>query len=164
MKKIEYEQKQVIVQKKSVKWKCEICEKEYRDEGDAYTCEKRHKDKEVLSKVEPKFKVGEVVLYKGSDGVNIERIFNVVPVDDYDRWAYTVYQGASMDTVEEEDLTFVCSKEDYMGIVKDITNKLKNKLGILKKNINVELLSNGEFAVSFTMQDDKIPYIKQEEE
>lgn len=98
MKKIEYAKKQVVVQKKSVKWKCEICGKEYRDEGDAYTCEKTHRNKEVLSKVEPVYKIGDVVLYKDRFGVSVRRVFKPVPVDDYTRWGYVVYQGTYIDT------------------------------------------------------------------
>lgn len=164
MKKIVCEQKQVIVQKIFVKWKCEICGKEYICQEDAYTCEKIHKNKEALSKVEPKFKVGDVVLYKeGRFGASVEYIFKVVPVDDYDRWAYTVYKDTYIDTVEESELTFVCSKEYCRKAINDIKNKMKNQLGIPKKNVVVQLLSNGEFDVRFTMKDDKIPVIKQED-
>lgn len=57
----------------------------------------------------------------------------------------------------------MCSKEDYMEATNVIKNKMKNQLGILKKNVSVQLLSNGELEVSFIMKDDKIPVIKQED-
>lgn len=165
MKKIEYEQKQVVVQKKKVKWKCEICGKEYRDEGNAYTCEKIHKNKEALSKIEPKYKAGDIVTFvsKWSGHTRYATIQAVTHSDDYDRWVYTL-SSDSYTAYEENQLIFVCSKEEGKKVKDDLISNVKNKLGIPKKNINVELNCDGSLTVKFETTVDKIPVIKQEEE
>lgn len=166
MKKIEYEQKQVVVQKKSVKWKCEICGKEYRDEGDAYCCEQRHKNKEALSKVKPKFKAGDVVTFVDNwTGVTtVGTIYRVCPSNDYDRWLYQICRSGYCASIEASNLTFVCSKEDLTKIKKDFVDNVKDKLGVPKKNVIVELNPDGTLSVEFKTTVDKIPYIKQEED
>lgn len=165
MKKIEYEQKQVVVQKKTVKWKCETCGKEFKHEGDAYTCEKRHKNKEALSKVEPKFKAGDVVVYVDAwyESTRYCHIYRPTPIDDYCRWGYSVIIDNYVAMKEEEDLTYVCSKKEFDSIIKNIKSKIKEQFGISKNRTSVSLLSNGEFEVRFLMKDDKIPVIKQED-
>ena len=165
MKKIEYEQKQVVVQKKTVRWKCEICGKEYEREGDAYTCEKRHKNKEALNKVEPKFKSGDVVICVDAwDGATKYcHIYRPTPIDDYCRWGYSVFIDNYLTVMKEEDLTYVCNKKEFDSIIEYIKIKIKEQFGISKGRTGVVLLSNGEFDVRFTMKDDKIPVIKQED-
>lgn len=73
---------------KKVKWKCEICGKEYKHEENAHTCEKLHKNKEALSKVEPKFKAGDVVTHvdKWCGSTEYCYIRRPTPIDDYCRW------------------------------------------------------------------------------
>lgn len=167
MKKVEYEQKQVVAQKKSVKWKCEICGKEYTDQGDAYTCEKIHKNKEALSKIEPKFKAGDVVTYvnKWTGLTRIGHIFNAVPVDEYERWAYNVYSNFKdyVILLEESEITPICTKEEYQDIVSGIISKVKKQMGVSKKRVCVTLESNGEFTITFTTKDDKIPVIERKD-
>lgn len=165
MKKVEYAQKQVVVQKKSVKWKCEICGKEYRYDAEAHRCEQRHKNKEALSKIEPKFKIGDVVTFvdKWSGVTTVNIIFRIHPSEDYDRWLYQVYCSGYCESKEESDLTFVCSKEDITKIQKDLVDNIKDKLGVPKKSIIVTLNRDGTLSVEFTTTVDKIPVIKQEE-
>lgn len=166
MKKIEYEQKQVVLQKKIVKWKCEICGKEYEHEVYACACEKRHKNKEALSKVDPKFKAGDVVLYVDAwcGSTKYGHIYRPTPIDDYCRWGHSVIIDNYPVTMKEEDLTYVCSKEEFDSIIKNIKSKIKEQLDIPKKNISVNMLANGEFEVSFRMNDKTIPVIKVKED
>jgi hypothetical protein len=166
MKKIEYEQKQVVVQNKKVKWQCEICGKEYKYEGDAYICEKRHKNKEALSKVESKFKAGDVVIYVDAwyGSTKYGHIYRPTPIDYYRRWGYSVIIDNYPTVMEEEDLTYVCSKEEFGSIIKNIKSKIKEQLDIPKKNVRVSMLANGEFEVSFRMNDKTIPVIKVKED
>lgn len=166
MKKVEYEQKQVVVQKKSVKWKCEICGKEYTLQENAYTCEKIHKNKEALRKVEPKFKEGDVVAYedKWTGRTNIAVIGRITPSKEYDRWLCLICRDNSYEGKEESALAFVCSKEEFNNITENIKSKIKEQFGVPKNRIFVDLLYDGSFNVSFNIRDKKLPVIKVKED
>lgn len=72
-------------------------------------------------------------------------------------------EGGCDITMEEEDLTYICSKEEFNSIMENIKSKIKKHLGIPKNRVYVGLRYNGEFEVTFTMKDDKIPVIKKED-
>lgn len=137
----------------------------YADSGDAYSCEQRHKNKDSLLKTEPKYKVGDVVTFVGkwSGHTRYATIQAVTHSRDYDRWVYTL-SSDGYTTYEEKQCTFVCSKEEGKKVKDDLISNVKNKLGIPKKNINVELNCDGSLTVKFETTVDKIPVIKQEEE
>lgn len=164
MKKIEYEVKPTYNLRRYVKYVCEVCGKKYADQGDAYCCEQRHKNKEALLKTEPKYKSGDVVTYMStwSGHIRYAAIQAVRHSYDYDRWVY-ILSSDRYTTYEENQLIFVCSREEGKKLKDNLISNVKNKLGIPKKNIDVELNCDGSLTVKFNTTVDKIPVVKQED-
>lgn len=154
MKKIEYESKQVVVKNKKVKWACEICGKEYRHEGDAYTCEQIHRNKEILNHTCPICAVGDVIVYHDSynNQYKYSKVFKIKPSTDYLNYMYTVSYGEYTTDIFEGDIVgFVYSANAYIEKINNLKKDFSNKLNIPVKNIQIELmLLTGQFKISFT--------------
>lgn len=62
---------------------------------------------------------------------------------------YSVVIDNYFNTMEEKDLTYVCSKEDLNNIVNNIKSKIKKQIGIPIQSLYVGLRHNWEFEVMF---------------